>query len=166
MAHQQKEALQGAEILGLVAYDTPFYSVNHRCVSTTALSHVEQVNRHIGRPWRKPSSTATVTERSTLRIGWKESKKSTSSSWGLLAGAVGLAAVGAAAYFARDKISAGITNVFDHLEFVSTLMDLDGCWERVNRLTHIPGIMFKCFYVQVWSSKTKRKKLIPHVRIS
>lgn len=134
--------LQGGRILGLIGFDSPFYSVNHRFVSSTALSHVETVNRHVSKFWSSTSTSSTTTRQTTsttgnlLSLTWPEnttSKKLSSSSfskWGLLAGAVGVAAVGAAAYLAKDHIAAGVTNIFDHLEFVSTLMDFNGCYER------------------------------------
>ncbi|KAI8149305.1 hypothetical protein BJV82DRAFT_587449 [Fennellomyces sp. T-0311] len=128
-----------AEILGLIAYDSPFYSVNHRFLTTQALTHAEQLNRHVSRFWPSATTTAAAT-RSTAATASKAvakieypaaaTKKSSGSSWGLLAGVVGVAAVGAAAYIAREKIQATMTDAFDHLEFVSTLMDLEGCWER------------------------------------
>ncbi|KAI9493819.1 hypothetical protein BDB00DRAFT_821719 [Zychaea mexicana] len=161
---KQNPEVLDADILGLIAYDTPFYSVNHRFVTTQALSHAEQVNRHVSRFWSATGAATTAataasatTSRSTKAAAIEypgtaaTKKKSSSSSWGLLAGVVGVAAAGAAAYMAREKITAGMTDVFDHLEFVSTLMDLNGCWERVRRLTELPDVMFKCFYVQLTS---------------
>lgn len=127
--------LQGGHILGLVGFDSPFYSVNHRFVSSTALSHVETVNRHVSNFWSSATTRQTSTMASNrLSLTWPEKQKpslSSFSQWGgLLAGAVGVAAVGAAAYLAKDHIAASVTNVFDHLEFVSTLMDFNGCYER------------------------------------
>ncbi|KAI9260698.1 hypothetical protein BDA99DRAFT_538291 [Phascolomyces articulosus] len=155
---QQPSILDG-DIIGLLAYDTPFYSVNHRFVTSQALNHAGQINREVNRFWSATSSvtTAAATAATRSTTGTRAAaieypgaaKKTSSSKWGLLAGVVGVAAAGAAAYMAREKITASVTDAFDHLEFVSTLMDLNGCWERVRRLTELPDVLFKCFYVQL-----------------
>ncbi|KAG2224342.1 hypothetical protein INT45_006742 [Circinella minor] len=157
---RQPSVLDG-DIIGLLAYDTPFYSVNHRFVTSQAVNHAETLNRHMSRIWTA-TSTATTSTAATSRSGTSVTRatieypsatttatKKSSSSWGLLAGVVGVAAAGAAAYMAREKITESMTDVFAHLEFVSTLMDLNGCWERMRRLTELPDVMFKCFYVQL-----------------
>ncbi|ORY96259.1 hypothetical protein BCR43DRAFT_491374 [Syncephalastrum racemosum] len=157
-------ALGNAALLGLVAYDTPFYSVNHRFVSTTALSHAEVLTRNINRFWPNNSTAASATARSVAaepkQIGWTGSGASSSTvtptttkkssfGWGMLAGVAGVAAAGAVAYMAKDKISSSVTDVYDHLEFVSTLMDFEGCRERVRKLAALPDVYFKCFYAQL-----------------
>lgn len=131
-----------ARIIGLLAYDTPFYSLNHRFVSGTALSHMDKLNNHVSRFFTSntsSTSTSTTTTRSVSstakQITWtgaaaSSTKKSSSSGWGLLAGVVGVAAVGAAAYLAKDVITSKVTDAMDHVEFVSTLMDFEACWER------------------------------------
>ena len=139
---RQPSILDG-DIIGLLAYDTPFYSVNHRFVTSQAVNHAETLNRHVSRFWTATSTAATSTGAATRSAtsatraaieypstATNATKKSSSSSWGLLAGVVGVAAAGAAAYMAREKITESMTDAFAHLEFVSTLMDLNGCWER------------------------------------
>lgn len=132
-------ALGNAALLGLVAYDTPFYSVNHRFVSTTALSHAEVLTRNINRFWPNNSTVAATTRSAASepkQIGWtnaasgSSTTKKSSFGWGMLAGVAGVAAAGAVAYMAKDKITSSVTDVYDHLEFVSTLMDFEGCRER------------------------------------
>lgn len=123
----------------MLAYDTPFYSVNEGFLSSTASSLVEKIDRYL------PSATAATamgemgTTRSLRLTGSQQgaatksvAKASKSSSnWGLFAGAVGaigVAAVGA--YLARDKISSTASDAYDHLEFVSALMDHGKCHKR------------------------------------
>lgn len=141
-----------ARVIGLLAYDTPFYSLNHRFVSGTALSHMDKLNNHVSRFFTSNTSTATTSSRSVSstakQITWTGATSSTttraaaaaaasntatkksSSGWGLLAGVVGVAAVGAAAYLAKDVITSKVNDAMDHVEFVSTLMDFEACWER------------------------------------
>lgn len=152
-----------ARIIGLLAYDTPFYSLNHRFVSGTALSHMDKLNNHVSRFFSSNTSSTSTTTSSrsvsstTKQITWtgaaaaSSTKKSSSSSsgWGLLAGVVGVAAVGAAAYLAKDVITSKVTDAMDHVEFVSTLMDFEACWERMRRLSELDDILFRCFYIQL-----------------
>ncbi|KAI8388549.1 uncharacterized protein BYT42DRAFT_611582 [Radiomyces spectabilis] len=137
--------LGSAKIIGLLAFDTPFYSVNHDFVSTTAMSSVEQVGRFLQNSSTQVSSSSsrTVTQVSTT------TKKKSMGGWGLLAGVVGVAAVGAAAYMTRDKIAASVTDMYNELEFVSALTDMNRCSQRVRELMELPDILFRCFYVQL-----------------
>lgn len=104
---------------------------------------MDKLNNHVSRFFTSntSSTSTTTTSRSvsstTKQITWtgaaaaSSTKKSSSSSgWGLLAGVVGVAAVGAAAYLAKDVITSKVTDAMDHVEFVSTLMDFEACWER------------------------------------
>lgn len=129
----------------MLAYDTPFYSVNEGFLSSTASSLVEKIDRYL------PSATmATATATAATAMEGKSTTRSlrltgspqtatksvataskSSSNWGLFAGAVGaigVAAVGA--YMARDKISSTASDAYDHLEFVSALMDRGRCHKR------------------------------------
>ena len=118
----------GAKIIGMLAYDTPFYSVNHQLVTDQAKSGVETLNK-IGQ-FCSVGATALVGKSASRAI--EAPKKTTSGfkSWGLLAGAVGAVAVGAAAYMARDKISAALGDVYDEFTFIKDLTDIHGCDER------------------------------------
>ncbi|CAO3665702.1 unnamed protein product [Rhizopus stolonifer] len=128
----------GAKIIGMLAYDTPFYSINHSLVADQAKSGMEtfgKVGQFLG-----ASALVGTTSRA---IEEPQKKKS---SWGLWAG-VGAVAVGAAAaYLARDKISETLSDAFDELTFVKDLSDMHGCDERVRKLLQLP-IFFKSFYI-------------------
>lgn len=148
------DQLQGAKIIGMLAFDTPFYSINQNFVAEKAWSSVDQV-RGLGNLWNTGAATvtaATATRAITAnnhnsavgRSGGGSAKK-----WGLFAGVVGAAAIGAAAYIARDKIQTSLSDAYDQLTFISDLTDMNGCDERVKKLLEIPDMFFKCFYVQV-----------------
>ncbi|KAL9537509.1 hypothetical protein MBANPS3_011717 [Mucor bainieri] len=148
------DQLQGAKIIGMLAFDTPFYSINQNFVAEKAWSSVDQV-RGLGSLWNTGAATvtaATATRAITAnnhssaagRGGGGSAKK-----WGLFAGVVGAAAIGAAAYIARDKIQTSLADAYDQLTFISDLTDMNGCDERVKKLLEIPDMFFKCFYVQL-----------------
>ncbi|EPB86825.1 hypothetical protein HMPREF1544_06350 [Mucor circinelloides 1006PhL] len=148
------DQLQGAKIIGMLAFDTPFYSINQNFVAEKAWSSVDQV-RGLGNLWNTGAATvtaATATRAITAnnhnsavgRSGGGSAKK-----WGLFAGVVGAAAIGAAAYIARDKIQTSLSDAYDQLTFISDLTDMNGCDERVKKLLEIPDMFFKCFYVQL-----------------
>ncbi|KAG1051612.1 hypothetical protein G6F43_006190 [Rhizopus delemar] len=153
---QHTNELLGAKIIGMLAYDTPFYSVNHQLVTDQAKSGVETLNK-IGQ-FCGVGATALVGKSASRAI--EAPKKTTSGfkSWGLLAGAVGAVAVGAAAYMARDKISAALGDVYDEFTFIKDLTDIHGCDERVKKLLKVPNIFFKCFYAMVPVKETTNEK--------
>ncbi|KAI8070936.1 hypothetical protein BC940DRAFT_294795 [Gongronella butleri] len=151
------QLLKGASILGLIAYDTPFYSVNHDAMSTTAMGHVERFSRFI------PESFGGANNANTRTVGASSSSASRTTAltsgqkWGLLAGAVG--AIGAAAvgaYVARDQISSSLSDMYGHLEFVSVLMDTNGLSARMKRLLQMPNIFFRCYYIKLPSTRLQR----------
>lgn len=132
LCQQHDQLLNGAKIIGMLAYDTPFYSINQNFVTERAWSGMNQV-RGLGNLWN--SGAATVTAATATRAITAGNNKAagggnSAKKWGLLAGVVGAAAVGAAAYVARDKIQATISEVYDELTFISDLTDMHGCDER------------------------------------
>ncbi|ORE15992.1 hypothetical protein BCV71DRAFT_272745 [Rhizopus microsporus] len=155
--------LLGASIIGMLAYDTPFYSIHHGLVTDQAKYGIEKFQK-VGQ-FCSLGASALMSTTATRAI---ESSKRTGStkSWGLLAGAVGAVAVGAAAYMARDKISATLVDAYDEFTFIKDLTDMHGCDERykkkdmgklsmglqhnrVKKLLQVKDIFFKCFYVMV-----------------
>lgn len=174
--HKNNNELLGAKIIGMIAYDTPFYSVNQNFVVDKAWSSMDQVNKEVGRYWNTGNSAAAVTAATVTTKAITSSGSNNNinggggmKKWGLFAGVLGAAAIGAAAYMARDQISATISEAFDQLTFISDLTDVHGCdqryillggnksiilnlWNlknRVKKLLQVPDIFFKCFYVQV-----------------
>ncbi|KAI9030947.1 hypothetical protein CLU79DRAFT_732147 [Phycomyces nitens] len=152
------DPLEGAFIVGLLAYDTPFYSVNVKYVSSKVTNYADQASRFL----QGNSSTTTSVRQigNTAQAAAKTAQASSSSGWGFLAGVVGIAAIGAAAYVGRELILTGLSKAYDHLEFVNTLIDTEGCEERVNRLVELDDVLFKCFYIQLSSNPDQPRTFI------
>lgn len=128
------EQLLGAQIIGMLAYDTPFYSINQNFVADRAWSGVDQLNREVSRYWNTGNAAAGVTAASmttrAITAGNTKSSLGGNKKWGLLAGVVGAAALGAAAYMVREKITTTITDAYEQLTFISHLTDMNGCDQR------------------------------------
>jgi hypothetical protein len=118
----------------MLAFDTPFYSINQNFVTDRAWSGVDQVNKEVGRFWNSggaAAATVTATTATTKAISAGNAGHSGSvKKWGLFAGVIGAAAIGTVAYLARDKITATITDAYDQLTFISDLTDMHGCEQR------------------------------------
>ncbi|KAI8883548.1 hypothetical protein K501DRAFT_184154 [Backusella circina FSU 941] len=122
--------LLGAKIIGMLAYDTPFYSINQNFVTEKARSGFDQVNKEVSRFWGAGATAMTAATASRSIQQSSNDNSGSSKKWGLLAGVVGAAALGAAAYVARDKISSSLSDAYDELTFVSDLTDMHGQNER------------------------------------
>ena len=132
-----------SSILGIIAYDTPYFGLNppviHRTISTRVNTISSAVNT--AREWI-PSSL--YTSKSTALVQNTAPPRST---WGLgktiAASVAGVAAVGAISYFAKDP-------VVNHLQFVSVLYKPDELARRMKRLEQVRGRTgFACFYTVV-----------------
>ncbi|KAI8330935.1 hypothetical protein EDC96DRAFT_527813 [Choanephora cucurbitarum] len=145
-----QEKLLGAKIIGMLAFDTPFYSISHNFVANRAISGIDQV-RGLGNFWNTGAATVTAATATATRA-MNSTNSNSGKKWGLLAGVVGAAAIGAAAYLARDQIQETITDAYDQLTFISDLTDMHGCDQRVRKLIVIPNLFFKCFYVQLYQN--------------
>ncbi|KAI8380740.1 hypothetical protein BD560DRAFT_386991 [Blakeslea trispora] len=130
-----QEKLMRAKIIGMLAFDTPFYSINHNFVTSKGIDQARGINDF----WNAGAVGASAATAS------KAIKK-----WGFAAGLVGAVAVGTVAYLARDQIQETIADAYNKLTFVSDLADMQGCDQRVRRLLEIPDLFFKCFYVQLY----------------
>ena len=125
--------LLGAKIIGMLAFDTPFYSINKNFVADRAWSSVDQVNSNVGRFWNSGGAAATVAAATASRAITSSGSGNAgggAKKWGLFAGVVGAAALGAAAYMARDTIQTTITDAYEQLTFISDLTDMNGCDQR------------------------------------
>ncbi|CAO3592908.1 unnamed protein product [Absidia cylindrospora] len=150
--------LRTASIIGLLAYDTPFYSVNDGFISSTASSLVETIDRFLPSSSSSTAAAATATTAATVtsRAVTKQQQPATTKSsssgskWGLFAGTVGVLGVAAVgAYLARDKITSTASDAYDHLEFVSALMDHGQCHKRMTTILEMPDVFVRCFYIQI-----------------
>ncbi|KAI8082184.1 hypothetical protein BDF21DRAFT_337922 [Thamnidium elegans] len=143
------DQLLGAQIIGMLAYDTPFYSINQNFVADKAWSSVDQVNKEVSRYWNTGNAAAGITAATVttkaITAGNTRSTGGNSSGkkWGLFAGVVGAAALGAAAYMARDKISSTISDAYEQLTFISDLTDMNGCDQRYYVKKNIYLFFFK-----------------------
>lgn len=128
-------------IIGLIAYDTPFYSLNHNVVSGPAWERFQQVHQTystVSTGYSLVSSilpsaaTATAAASSSKKLLTDGAKKASKGSrWGLVAGvAAGVAATAAAAYMQRDRVTEGVTYLTEHLQFVSALAHSSDCRSR------------------------------------
>jgi hypothetical protein len=129
-------------IIGLIAYDTPYYSLNHNVVSKPALEQFKQVPQHVSAGYQLynailPASAATATAATSTKRITDSATKATKSRWGLYAGlAAGVAAtaaVAATAYVQRDRVTGGVTYLTEHLQFVSALANLSECRSRYDK---------------------------------
>ncbi|KAI8975156.1 hypothetical protein BDF20DRAFT_877124 [Mycotypha africana] len=136
--YKNEEQLSGANIIGMIAYDTPFFSISQNFITEKARYGAEGVMGF--RSLISTAAAATVTATSATKAATTKAITAGASSasktgkalltgspakkWGVIAGVVGTVAVGAAAYMAREKIQATVTDAFDHLTFVSHLTDL------------------------------------------
>lgn len=131
----------GANMIGLLTYDTPFYSINRNFIAEKAWSGVDHMNRGIGDLWNAGAAictavTATKTMQRMSHLGAEAGKK-----WGIVAGIVSVTALGAAAFATRQKISSNITNAYQELTFVSDLTDIHGLNER-----YLSSLFFFCVH--------------------
>jgi hypothetical protein len=125
------------EILGIIAYDTPYLGLNppvyHRTISTrvNAISSAVQTARE----W-VPQNLFTSNTVATPR---QQSK------WGLgrtiAAGTAAVAAVGALSYYVKDP-------VINHLQFVKTLYASEDLAKRMRRVSELK-VGFVVFYTVV-----------------
>lgn len=137
----------------MLAYDTPFYSINQNFVADKAWSSVDQVNKEVSRYWNTGNAAAGITAATmTTKAITAGNTRSTGGGgsggsvkkWGLFAGVVGAAALGAAAYMARDKISSTISDAYEQLTFISDLTDMNGCDQRY----YIKKLCIYLFYLK------------------
>ncbi|KAG2178404.1 hypothetical protein INT44_001556 [Umbelopsis vinacea] len=127
-------------IVGLIAFDTPFYSLNHSVVSSPAWDRFQQVNRHVSTGYDimnalLPATAATATAAAgTKRITETANTTASKGGWGRFAGVAlgvaGAAAVAAAAYTQRERVSGSVSYLLEHLQFVSALANSSECRSR------------------------------------
>ncbi|KAG1464683.1 hypothetical protein G6F46_009329 [Rhizopus delemar] len=151
--------LLGAKIIGMLAYDTPFYSINHHLVTDHAKDGLERFSR-IGQ-FCGLGATALISTTGSRAIQISKRAGGSLGPWGLVVGAVGAVAVGTVAYMARDKISETIIGVYDEYTFIKDLTDMHGCDERVRKVLDVPNTFFKCFYVLLPMKENENDRVRP-----
>jgi hypothetical protein len=129
-------------ILGILAYDTPYFGLNPPVIQRTISTQVNTISSAVdaAREWvpqslfSSKSKQATVADRSA-KSGWGFGKT-------IAALGVGVAAVGALSYLAKDPI-------VNHLQFVSVLYKPDDLARRMRRLSEVKRVGFAVFYTVV-----------------
>ena len=132
-----------SSILGILAYDTPYFGLNppviHRTISTrvnTISSAVDTAREWVPQSLFGSKQVATTTATSApAKSRWAGLKT-------MAAVGAGVAAVGALSYFAKDP-------VVNHLQFVSVLYKPDELARRMKRLSEIRTVGFAVFYTVV-----------------
>ncbi|RIA85627.1 hypothetical protein C1645_727537 [Glomus cerebriforme] len=149
------------KIVGLLAYDTPYFGVDHDVFTRAALGRAGKATRNITGAYTLLSNAATaggfIATQETAVAAEKsvETTQASESGWGkwsLIAGlAAGVTAIGAAmgaAYYNKDKVSQGAEVLGGYLEFVSVLFNPIGLKERIHRLLQIEH-SFHCYYTEI-----------------
>ncbi|KAG9284401.1 hypothetical protein G9A89_023658 [Geosiphon pyriformis] len=126
-------------ILGLLAYDTPYYGLDHHNMVTGAYSHAADMSEKASTTisfltasallaqtmWGSTSDETTSKPSITMSSSSKPKSSSKGSGtlfkWATAAAAVG--AIGAATYMYREKVSEGMEWVTSHLKYVGVLVD-------------------------------------------
>jgi hypothetical protein len=132
------------DILGILAYDTPYFGLNPSAIRRNVSSRVNQVSSAVtsAREWIPQSLFAAKPTQENAFAATP-----TKSNWGRLAkfavaGVATVAAVGAASYFAKDPI-------VNHLQFVSALYKSDELATRMRRVYSMSSIGFVVFYTVI-----------------
>lgn len=168
-------------VVGVLAYDTPYYGV-HPGVFKHGINKYAgylQTAQSIG-TFLAPMGVGLAARWNSERQSQAQSSSSTSSSNGnstrdagrsnepaasaratsnwrtalMATGAVALAsgAAASAAYFNKDKLNGAYGWVTDHLAFVSNLWDDNALRLRLDRLVDQPQILFHCYYTRLPAS--------------
>lgn len=163
-------------IVGVIAYDTPYYGV-HPGVFKHGINKYAgylQKAQNLGtffapmgvglaarwnseRQSQASNSNGTRTQGVTRGSNDQAPPTKASNNWSralMATGAVALAsgAAASAAYFNKDRINGAYGWVSDHLAFVSNLWDDSALHARLDRLVDQPQILFHCYYTRLPAS--------------
>ncbi|CAG8467880.1 596_t:CDS:2 [Ambispora gerdemannii] len=159
LKYRRLGAENSPKIIGLLAYDTPYYGLEYDMMNTVYTRATEYKNQI-------ENTVSMVTAGAVLAQSFwggknkEETKSSTSETktakpsngfgvlkWGAAALAVG--AVGTMTYRHKEKVGAGMDWVSSHLEFVSALIRKDELKKRLDELMQDPDIIFHCYYTLI-----------------
>ncbi|KAI8052902.1 hypothetical protein BDF22DRAFT_685873 [Syncephalis plumigaleata] len=129
-------------IIGLLAYDTPFFGLSAPFISRAAYSHVNTWSDTVSSTAALLSSAALPAAKILAGNRWKAA-----ASGGILA-----AALVGTAFANRDKVREGVRWASEHLVFASTLMGDVALRQRMERLCSYPDLPFRCYYNVIRSS--------------
>ncbi|ORY08271.1 hypothetical protein K493DRAFT_201154 [Basidiobolus meristosporus CBS 931.73] len=156
-------------IIGILAFDTPYYGVESNLFAETARSRATDLQSKYSSSISLMSTlasaarTATTNTSTTNRAVGQDNKAGSKLKWGVLGAVVAAtAAAGATAYWQREKLQNGMEYVTSHLEFVKSLTKQDQLRERYSCLEEMSNEMiFHCFYMRVRNNNTPRTFIVP-----
>ncbi|KAJ1654716.1 hypothetical protein IWQ61_005398 [Dispira simplex] len=150
-----------AVVLGLVAYDTPFYGLNPSLITDTALQRASQATAQVSNYLPAlgvavPAVTSFFSSSQTTTARAAETSNSmgskwTTAKWGALAvgGLMASAAAAAVTYSQREHIQKGYEYFTSHLSFVGALFRNQELHQRVDHLVALEEVVFCGFYIQL-----------------
>ncbi|EXX65928.1 hypothetical protein RirG_128610 [Rhizophagus irregularis DAOM 197198w] len=149
------------KIIGLLAFDTPYFGVDNNVFTKAALARANKVKQSVTGSYTFLSSAASAggffssSKTNTKAVETVENPPTSPSSgwgkWGLaaVAGFAGVAAAGAAAYYNKDLVNQGTDYLGSHFEFVGVLFNPTELVERVNNLIKLDNCLFHCYYTEI-----------------
>ncbi|KAH8917996.1 hypothetical protein BT69DRAFT_1338601 [Atractiella rhizophila] len=154
-------------IVGVVAYDTPYYGLNHSLITSQGskyFSYAQSGHQILDAFGLSPfssnaSSTASAAAASGTMVASSRGPPPTSGGWmpyKIAAGAAGLIAAGGAAYLQRKQIAGGMDWLMSHFEFVGELYKRERLNERVDDILHSTkngSWGFHCFHISLKKKK-------------
>ncbi|SNX82652.1 uncharacterized protein MEPE_01358 [Melanopsichium pennsylvanicum] len=177
--HKQPHLKLWPRVVGVLAYDTPYYGVHpgvfknginkyagYLQTAQTLGTFFAPMGVGLATRWNSErqsrNDTSSSGNNNNIRHGGVSrsdpaTSNSSTSNWrtALMAtGAVALAsgAAASAAYFNKDKINGAYGWVTDHLAFVSNLWDDNALHARLDRLVDQPKILFHCYFTRLPAS--------------
>ncbi|RIB19811.1 hypothetical protein C2G38_2180846 [Gigaspora rosea] len=156
LKYASQESPTPPKIIGLFAFDTPYYGVHERVFSKATLERASSVAQQVSGAYSilttaagLMSTVASTTKKTTApTAATKSSSYFGFNKWGLAAVA-GAALVGGAVYMQKDNVSKSVEWLVSHLEFVGVLWKPEDLKQRVENLIKVPDITFHCFYTQI-----------------
>ncbi|OZJ02133.1 hypothetical protein BZG36_04582 [Bifiguratus adelaidae] len=151
-------------VLGLLAFDTPFYSLHSDVIAQTALQRVEgSLPISISDGYSivstvVPAANAVTAASPSLKNMFRRAASSVAANgrtWGTIAGVAGAATAVGVALSQRNKVTEGSTWVFEHMQFVSALIKDAELRKRIDDLIKVPDITFYCYYMKNTSGNTQ-----------
>ncbi|RHZ78203.1 hypothetical protein Glove_166g293 [Diversispora epigaea] len=150
-------------IIGLLAFDTPYYGLHGDVFSKAAMEKATSYNKTIGTTMSLISSAtgfyskATETSNNSTTV-----KKSSGFGKYGMAALASVALIGGAAYMHKEKVAKGVDWLGSHLEYVGILWNDSELKKRVNSLVEVPNITFHCYYslIQPTNANTSSRTFI------
>ncbi|ORX94729.1 hypothetical protein K493DRAFT_28376, partial [Basidiobolus meristosporus CBS 931.73] len=145
------------KIIGILAYDTPYYGVEANLFAETARTRATDLHSKYGSAISLVSTLGAAVKTATTstavaRVATDSvTAASSKMKWGTIGAVVAAtAAAGATIYWQKENLQNGVSYVTEHLEFVKALTRKEELKERVKRLKEMSNeIIFHCYYMQI-----------------